>query len=517
METHLLEPLASGDWNAAKARHLLNRAGFGIPRELIGRLAAMTPAEAVAHLVEHDRIGETVRPPDFLPPPQDPRKLRREFADLDEDARRKKRQELRRAEREAVERLKAWWLELMYTTRCPLREKMVLFWHGHFATSAQKVQPAHFNYHLNEVFRRHATGNFKALTTAVGQSPAMLRYLDNARSTKRKPNENWARELMELFTLGQGHYTERDIKEAARAFTGWSADYRGFRLREDTHDFGPKTFMGRTGNFDGGDIIDIIFEQPAAAEFICAKLWTFFAHEAPPDGVVQGLAQTLRENGYELRPVLRRLFLARAFYGSQAMGTQVKSPVQFTLQLAHDLGAESPPYNQMARATAQLGQNLFYPPNVKGWDGNRAWINANTLLLRYNMPGAFVSAVNGKERRMMSEAEKLDAPTGAPATTAMRAGAQAEMQPENQAPAPRPWNPARVLRGLSFSTADGLVESLERHFLAVPLDAQQRQVLLEALGTGTAADAPWRPADLRPGALRPVLHLLLSTGEYQLC
>ncbi len=504
MNTPLLEPLARQEWTSIHARHLLNRAGFGVDHQRADTLAKLGPDAAVRSLVDYEH--ERVTRPDFLvTTPEDMR--RRDLALLDEDERRRRLQELRQQEREAIEKLKAWWLRTMLTTACPLREKMTLFWHGHFATSAQKVRSSAYTYHLNEVFRRHATGNFKALTIEVGQSPSMLRYLDTAQSTKKRPNENWARELMELFTMGQGHYTEQDIKESARAFTGWGIENGQFAYREGIHDFGLKQFMGRKGDFDGWDIIDIIFEQPATAEFISGKLWSFFAYERPEREIVVGLADILRRSGYELRPVLTTMFCSRAFYNAKAIGTQVKSPVQFLLQLASDLGMEAPPYFQMAKASAQLGQNLFFPPNVKGWDGNRAWINANTLLLRYNLPAAVAMARRGKDLRMLSEQEKLDAPRKPAAETEAMVQTAAEEAV---------WDPLALFAHLQFNTPESCIRALERHFLSVPLSSEQRRLLVQAFASGQA-DAPLELDGLNPSGVRAALHLLLSSAEYQLC
>ncbi len=497
MTTDLLEPIARESWNGDRARHLLQRAGFGIPARAVQFLARLSPEEAVDHLVFYERQGESVPEPDFLPPPTNMRRLRESLRSASPEERQRRVQELRRAEREAVASLQAWWLERMATTACPLREKMTLFWHGHFATSAQKVRSAWFNYRLNAAFRTHATGNFKALTQAVAQSPAMLRYLDNVRSTRRQPNENWARELLELFTLGPGHYTEDDIKNAARAFTGWSANENGFLFRAATHDFGPKTFLGRPGNLNGTDILDIVFEQPATAKFICGKLWAFFVHEDPPPAAVRELAKTFREHRYELKPVLRRMFLSRAFYSERVVGTQVKSPVQFVLQLCDHIGVDAPPYPRLAQATARLGQNLFYPPNVKGWEGNRAWINANTFLMRCNLPPFLAAA-----RR-------------APAAMAARASVVSD-SPMPQ-PQEAPQTGRNAFAGAQFSTVGDCLAFIEKRFLSVELSTEQKAILAEALGVPSDEAAPLRPADLRGPQVRAALHLLLSTAEYQLC
>lgn len=415
----LLDPIHASAWRWDRARHLLNRAGFGVPHARIGALAKMSAADAVSSLVDYPKENPGFVAPGFLVKPLSYVERREILADMDEDARREWNQDMQRQEREAVNNLRAWWVAQMYHTPRPLEEKMALFWHGHFATSAQKVRESDHNYKLNQVFREHATGNFKALTIAVGQSPTMLRYLDNRQSTKRKPNENWARELMELFTMGEGQYTEEDIKESARAFTGWSSDWEKFVYNKNNHDPGVKTFLGRTGEFDGWDIIDIIMEQPVTAEFICGKLCAFFAYTDPEPELVKGLAKTFRDSGYELRPVLRQLFLSQAFYSERAMGTQIKSPTQYMVQLCADLGIAQPPYEYLANAASTLGQNLLHPPNVKGWDGNEDWINANTLLGRYNQPQRLALAVVQRDRKAADRARRGAQPEAKPQGDAM--------------------------------------------------------------------------------------------------
>lgn len=507
MTTPLLKPVDT--WNAPMARHLLNRAGFGGPAERLTKLAAMEPAQAVAYLVDYDSQPDKFSAPDFLVDPISPEKIKDVMAGLSPEERRKKANEYQQEERAAIQELKAWWLERMHKTDRPLQEKLALFWHGHFATSAQKVKSSWHTYQLNDVFRKHAAGNFRQLTIEVGQSPSMLRYLDNNKSTKKHPNENWARELMELFTLGQGQYSEDDIKESARAFTGWTADHQKFVYRYEYHDGGPKTFMGKTGNFDGWDIINIIFEQPAASKFIAAKLWTYFAYDDPEKAVVEGLAQTLRENNYELRPMLRQMFASRAFYSEKAVARQVKSPAQFVVQLAFDMRYENPPYGAMARACQGLGQDLFFPPNVKGWDGNLAWANANTMLMRYNLPQGLLVANAVKDgRKDMMMAPKQDKQAN---TMTMQESATAKDENTEH------WDAREFLLSLGFRTPNECVSRLADHFLSVPLSAEQRQVLLAALAPSMGPDAPMDRRNVDPRNLFAAMHLLLSTAEYQLC
>ncbi|GMW00869.1 MAG: hypothetical protein AMXMBFR84_20060 [Candidatus Hydrogenedentota bacterium] len=501
MSTPLLDPIATTAWDRQKARHLLNRAGFGLDTARLDKLIALSPDQAVDEFVSFDKYEEKIAPPPFLVEIKGRKEFNTENPGASEDEIRKLYNEYQRAEREAIQQLKAWWLSRMFVSNRPLQEKLTLFWHGHFATSAQKVKSSWHTFDLNQTFREHAAGNLKALTIKVGQSPSMLTYLDNRRSTKQKPNENWARELMELFTMGIGTYTESDIKNSARAFTGWTADKYKFVYKENTHDFGEKTFLGRTGDFDGWNVIDIIFDQPATAEFMSRKLWSFFAYEDPEPELVKGLADTMRASNYELRPVLTQMFLSNAFYGERAMARQIKSPAQVLVQMCADLGVANPPYPVMARMGRELGQDLFFPPNVKGWDGNRAWINANWLLIRYNLPVQLANAnPNQRPKAMMSD----------PAMTSEMA-----MKPEKNA-APAKWTPAMTLAGAQFTTAGGCVDFLVDRFLSVPISPDQRGVLLKALGAESEETPLTRDAVGAP-ELQAALRLLLSCAEYQVC
>lgn len=542
--SRILSPIMPSEWEERSARHLLNRAGFGIPHERVAHLARVGPSAAVDELVDYEGFPAGEEVPSFLPAPERYEEMRRDFEGLDGEERRKARQEFNNRERALVQGLQGWWYERMTITARPLEEKMALFWHGHFAASAQKVSSARFNFDLNRLFRENAVGNFKALTIAVGQSPAMLRYLDNQQNVKGKPNENWARELMELFTLGVGNYTEDDIKASARAFTGWRVDESGFAFHEWVHDFGSKTFMGRTGGFDGWDIIDIIFEQPAAAEFISRKLFEFFVYRDPKPEIVEALASTLRRHNYEIKPLLKQLFRSKVFYSAKAVGTQIKSPVQFVVQLSHDLNLADPPYQAMARAAAELGQNLFFPPNVAGWEGGRMWINANTLLTRYNMPKKLVVAdlVGSDETPMMMNMRDMERATReayrreveaflSQETPERRRAFQRKMRNAStqeerrdmiegalfESSASGHWDLKGIYAELEFSTANECADALSRRFLSGSLSKRQKRLLAGALGGDRRPNAPLSADDLTRGQMRDTLHLLFSLAEYQLC
>ncbi len=379
-------------WSRIHAAHLAARAGFGPTPSQLTRLETMTPEEAVAYFLTYPAETTRNQAPDWFYHDQASHRLpngldRATFRKLPEEERRMMRQKQQREDRKNLRSAQAWWLERMVNSDHPLEEKLTLFWHGHFATSSQKVRAAYPMLSQNLTFREQGIGSFAMLVEAVSKDPAMLLFLDNARSNRRKPNENYARELMELFTLGEGHYTEDDIRNAARALTGWSmnATKWEFQLRPFLHDKGTKRFMGESGRFDGSDIISIILKRPRASEFLAERLWRFFASETVPRGVVSDLSKVLQQSDFDLKQALRALFLHEDFYHENVIRTQIKGPVQLVTHLCRTLNSRTPPGQRMAQACNQLGQILFAPPSVKGWDGGAAWITASTLAMRYQI------------------------------------------------------------------------------------------------------------------------------------
>jgi uncharacterized protein (DUF1800 family) len=359
------------------ARHLLGRVGFGPTDAEIRSFAGLERGEAVDRLLAGTRREASLKPPAFVDQPFAP------YARLAQlNAEERERDLARRLDE--ISQLRAWWLREMLATPSPLTERMTLFWHGHFATSQQKVRSAQLMYRQNALLRREALGNFAALLHEVARDPAMLVYLDNARSRRQAPNENFAREVMELFTLGEGRYGERDVKEAARAFTGWSIDGATgtFMRRAAWHDPGAKTVLGRTGRFDGRDILDILLEREETAEFITAKLWREFVSPAPDAAEVRRLAAIFRGARYEVKPVMRALLLSEAFWSAPNRGALVKSPVELVVGTLRVFDVRPVDLRAAALVCAVLGQNVFAPPNVKGWPGGEAWINSATLLGR---------------------------------------------------------------------------------------------------------------------------------------
>lgn len=382
----MLAPLPASKWSPKTAAHLLNRAGFGGTPEEVRDLYKLGPSDAVQRLLN---AGE---PPNAFPKPADFTPLdlvarRREMRSLSKEERQKRNEMQRREQRSQLVALTGWWLNRMLHTSDPLREKITLFWHGHFATSAQKVREPYMMWLQNETLRKHALGNFGDMTRDISRDPAMMVWLDTVRSKRMHPNENFGRELLELFTLGIGNYSEDDIMAAARAFTGYRLNRRSreFRFVAEMHDNLPKTFLGATRNFSGDDIIDRILRQPACAVFLARKLWEFFAYENPAPGLVNRLAAVFRAGNYEIAPLMAAILRSEEFYSSSAIRTQIKSPVQWTIQAAKQLQLKLPGTRLLIGALQQMGQVPFMPPSVKGWDGGRAWITTSTLLYRYNL------------------------------------------------------------------------------------------------------------------------------------
>ncbi len=498
-----LDPLPNEEFTLSDARHLLFRAGFGGTPEEVQRLHRLGLERMVSWLVDYERMPDIVGPLTLKPlPPLDYRAFRK----LSEMERRRIRGERRRIDAGRVYKLLSWWGDRMLRTRRPLEEKMTLFWHGHFTSSQRDVRNGLRMYLQNQTLRENATGNFRDLLHAISKDPAMLEYLDNNRNRRGRPNENFAREVMELFTLGIGNYTEKDIKEAARAFTGWT--FNGatssfvFQMRQ--HDYGIKTFLGRTGNFDGDDILEILLEQKACAPFIAKKIFSFFAYENPDPAIVEDLGAFLRGCNYEIKPLLRRIFLSRAFYSKKAKGTQVKSPVMFVVSTIRMLGMNPPPGGLVAATANPLGQRLMDPPNVKGWERGLSWITTANLLSRNNVVGQLMKLEFGKMPK--------------PPKGRMRAG-RGQLRRELSS-----WDPGWSAKGIAEATeaqtVPDLVDRMASRFLLVPLSSASRDRLIRLLREKNGGDVlDWNhlkgPSVER--VFREFLHLLMSVPEFQVC
>ncbi|HWP28412.1 MAG TPA: DUF1800 domain-containing protein [Chloroflexota bacterium] len=427
--------------------HLLRRAGFGA-----------TPAELDAAVrLGYDTVVDRLLHPEAVEDAEAP------LADLDETV-------------QPLEGLRLAWLTRMLHTRRPLQEKLVLFWHGQLPSAAAKLgarrAPALLDQQLT-LFREHALGNWRALLRAISRDPAMLVYLDNRLNRKGAPNENYARELLELFTLGIGNYDEHDVQEAARAFTGWTLDREGrFTLNARQHDDGLKTIFGRTGPWTGDDVIDLILEQPAAARFLAARLFRFFAYDDPAPEVIERLATRFRNSDYDLRVLVEAILRSPEFRSERAYRAHIKSPVEFAIGTLKLLGAEAVP-RDLPASLRRMGQDLLNPPSVKGWDGGPAWINATTLLERFNFANRLVSA-RGEHGTSYLDIDSL----------------------VRQHPTP-----------------EALVDHFADLFLDGDLPPASRATLLAYMQDGPAVAADPDAADRK---IRGLVHLVLASPLYQL-
>ena len=391
---NMLTPLPDSKWNDATAAHLLNRAAFGGTPAEIETVRKKGLTAAVRDLVDVKGDTANVSPPAWAHP-RNIRAQRMEIKTAKEHGEnfQSKARQAQMMEGEEIVDLRRWWLDRMLHGPAPLLEKMTLFWHGHFATSIQKVRDAYWMWLQNDTLRRNAFGNFGVLVKKISRDPAMMIYLDLQQSRQEHPNENWARELMELFTVGIGNYSEQDIRESARTFTGYRIDMttQQFRFPPFQQDHGTKTFMGKVGNLNGDDIIDILVSKPACAQFVGRKLWRFFVEDDPRPETVNAIAERLRAHNFEIRPVLREIFTSAEFYSDSVIGSQIKSPVQYIVQTSKLLDAPGPAPIAAQNAMRQMGQILFAPPNVKGWDGGKEWISTSTLLFRYNFANYLIN------------------------------------------------------------------------------------------------------------------------------
>ena len=569
-----LSPIAVSDWSADRAAHFLERAGFGAPPDEIARVAALTPQQAVDALVDYESVPDHLNPFDesviwdpgmdpFPPSRAEAVRLARERGVglgeklLPEGAQRRLQPVVDKffyglyANAIETQRLGLWWASRMLTTRRPLEEKLTLFWHGHFATGENKVRDYRMMLRQNAMLRARASGAFRDLLVGILKDPAMLVFLDNGENVKKHPNENFGRELLELFSMGVGNYTERDVREAARAFTGWTNDVLAFKFDADQHDFGPKVFLGRTGNFDGEDIIDAILAQPVTAEFVAAKIYRFFVREEIAASVRAELGRTYRDSGYQMKPLLKRIFLSKDFYSPPAFATQIKSPVHLVVSTYRKLSLrEMPTIPDFGRMTSSLGQSLLNPPNVAGWAGGRTWITPSTLLNRGNLfrgvlfpdvkgfrpPDRSMSATDARvgqrfvQGMSMTEATREDVDAGTMAESNMMVDRDEDYNTRyggykgNLLAFERtkliPRSPAKIdltamVGAAGADTVDKVVDHFVRRFLSVTLADRERGLLVEFL-RGKLGSSAIRPGGTLEESLRELLYLVLSAPEYQL-
>lgn len=403
--TASLRPIAKSAFGYDQARRLLLRAGFGGTPEQIRTLAGWGPEKAVDFLLDPAKIPYTDTrlskfDPSIMQAPDETTReeYRRAQKAGDEEtlARlRLRRQDAQRRDRQQAQEMQRWWLARMIESPRPLEEKMTLFWHGHFATSYRKIEQSWNLLQQNRMFREHALGNFGEMLFRIIRDPAMIAYLDNDKSRKERPNENLARELMELFSLGVGAYSEKDIQEGARALTGYTFEGNDFQFREQWHDKSAKQVLGARGPLDGEGFVKAILERPECSRFIAWKMYRFFVRSdipadlrespRPAAEAIHALASTMLANRYEIRPVLRQLFLSEHFHDAANASSEIKSPAELVVGAVRSLNTPVRDLAVLNDAMERMGQELFFPPSVKGWEGGRAWINTSTLYIRQNI------------------------------------------------------------------------------------------------------------------------------------
>lgn len=413
----MLDPLPDTQFGYEQARHLLWRAGFGGTDEQINALVEMGPERAVSLIVDYESVPAEPDPRDVFdkdimrPPTEEERRTQRQAARTrDEDALAKirtQRQQAQRSDRRQIREVQQWWLARMIQTTRPLQEKLALLWHGHFATSYRVTEDSFHMYQQNRLFRANAK-DFPALLGGIIRDPAMLRYLNNNQNRKANPNENLAREIMELFSLGEGSYSEQDIKEGARALTGYTYQDDDFVFLRQQHDTGNKRVLGASGPIDGEGFVNAILSHRACAPFIATKLYKHFVADVPPhpdllEGVhraaVGSLAREIARRRFDLTDPLKTLFRSRHFYSDAVTGQKIKSPAELVVGATRSLGVPARDLGVLIAGMQQMGQDLFFPPSVKGWDGGRAWINTATMFVRQNTLAYMITGQTQRQRR----------------------------------------------------------------------------------------------------------------------
>ena len=568
-----LSPLQS-TLTEPQVKHLASRAGFGATQEEIAALIGQTPKLALQQFMENrkdDSSSPTFRHSgifdeglDPFPPsrPATTEMAKRQGNALGIEVKPDGNRPLQpivnkffywlRASRLETDRVAYWWANRMLASEQPLREKAALFWHGHFATNEDKVRDYRKMLLQVETFQRLGLANFRDLLIAIAQDPAMLVFLDAGVNTKDSPNENFAREIMELFTMGVGEYGEEDVREAARAFTGWSVKGLEFHIDPETHDAGAKDFLGERGHFDGIEIIDRILARPQTSQFIAAKLYRYFVQDDLSPTAEEQLGQRLRHHNYDIGAYLGELFVSQDFYASA--GEHIKSPVELVVSTYKKMGlTQVPGVPDFNVVTGALGQRLMHPPTVAGWSQGRSWITPSLLFERGNFVldvvspdlnfvppdrfPAFTPEVARVQKRLRSGMSISNAtmPTGMMGTTMAQSNALADrdeafntrlgsmrgwqMAIERVRPIPRDFARLQLVKDVqaqALSTPLDVVLYLERRFFEVPLLPGVREELAEflvdALGTADIAAAGSYAED----SLRRLLHAMLSRPEYQL-
>ncbi|HEY3117538.1 MAG TPA: DUF1800 domain-containing protein [Chloroflexota bacterium] len=435
--------------------HLLRRAGFGTTASELDAYAALGFTGAVNQLVDYSQVSDD--------------SVEAQVAFMENS--------LDLTKLESIQQI---WLYRMLNTARPLQEKMTLFWHDHLANANSKVGKPDAMYRQNQFFRSNALGDFPGILRGISRDPAMIRFLDGNTNRKGAPNENYARELMELFTMGRGNYSETDVREGARAFTGWNLDKNfQFTFNAKQHDDGLKTFLNQRGKWNGDDVVRIILEQPVSARFMASKLFNFFVHDHPSSTTIQDLADQFRDNGFRVRELVRAIFLSADFASDDAYHAVIRSPVEYVIGLMKSFGI--PQFLPgITGSLSRMGMQLFNPPGVAGWDWGTAWIGTNTYLERVNLANTLTS-----------------------------------QRGEN---AGRGIDPAAMARQLGAITPHGLVDGLLRVLGDGDVDSSVRDALIDYASSGYSGPAEgfFDSAQRLDRAVRGIAHLIASSPVAQM-
>jgi len=522
-------PQATVTWDARHAEHLLNRAGFGARRGEIEQAVAQGQASLVEALVERRADVDPV----LIQRPEEP--SRREMRELSADDRQRVQREVREKSRRQLIEYSAWSMGRMLSGEDPLLERMTLFWHGVFTTSSERVERSCMILQQDQLIREQALGNYGRLLEGMLKDPALLTYLDNQVNKKGNPNENLARELLELFSLGIGNYTEQDIKEVARALTGRGTDGHGlYSYNKGAHDDGEKSFFGQKGKFDGDDVARIVLAQDACPRYVARRILAYLEGAEPAGERLDEYAAFLRAQKYELKPFLRKLFLDPAFYREEILGARVQGPIEFMVGMSRRLGLDTPPL-MIAAGSALLGQRIFAPPNVKGWDEGEAWITTSSMMQRGNLAGLLLGVVQiddviraddpdmeatgaGDDAGMQKTHKPLDKQAGLKGAGSIAYQALRRVQDAGWAPT---LNFSARLQRAGAKTDAEIVGWLLADLLAVPAAADTR-ARLESFLSGERVVLGLREGHLFESGfdaemvLRRLAHLILSLPEAQL-
>jgi uncharacterized protein (DUF1800 family) len=482
--------------NKIKNKHLLWRAAFGPMAENVAELDTITPKKLWSTL-----LSTSADTPTKMNIATDPRT---DKAYMNEDGTQMQYKQMDAITRKLIatqykddlKNMNIGWLNSMINSKAQLREKLTFFWHGHFACRSRNAMASQ---NLFNIINENALGNFGDMLKAVSKSSAMLQFLNNQQNKKGHPNENFAREVMELFTLGRGNYTENDIKESARAFTGWVFDKNGeFAFRKNTHDYGDKTILGQTGNFDGDDVLNILLKNPQTANFVCKKMYTFFVNEKIDTANVEWLSKRFFKNNYDIKKLLEDIFTSDWFYDEKNIGIKIKSPIELLAGIRRFLPLTMDNDDAQLLFQRVLGQILFYPPNVAGWPGGKNWIDSSTLMVRLQIP----QALSSKDAIEIRPKADDDTNMGMMEEKRMRVGKKAA------------FSKTGASSVIDWKVVENIFTKTERPKLASTIV----DTLLQT--KGRVADntlANYYNNESRENYIKSVVINVMSTPEYQLC